>query len=238
MFWGNMTNEEKFIRTEEEQKRCNEIHDTYRAELLKRQLSNTENYDKAIFSLSSSALALSLTAIKFIIPIDTAHYLWTIKLSWFLFLFTIIFSLGSFLISNHGITKQLSIAENLYIKGLVKAQTETNYFANLNSVLNHITGTLFVLAISMTIFFVTVNINGSSKMSNEKKPQVKVNSTAKLVLDSANIPTMMIAPGNEGSVGLSADIPTMQMAPGTAPVQQQAQPSESSSASTNENSGK
>jgi len=75
-------------------------------------------------------------------------------------------------------------------------------------------------------------------MSNEKKPQVKVNSTAKLVLDSANIPTMMIAPGNEGSVGLSADIPTMQMAPGTAPVQQQAQPSESSSASTNENSGK
>ncbi len=234
-----MTSEEKFIRTGEEQKRCDEIHDAYRAELLKRQLSNTENYDKAIFSLSSSALALSLTAIKFIIPIDTAYYLWAIKLSWVLFLFTIILSLGSFLVSNHGITKQLSIAEDLYIKGLVKAQTEKNYFANLNSVLNYITGTMFVLAISMTIFFVTVNINGSSKMSNEKKPQVKVNSTAKLVLDSANIPTMMIAPGNEGSVGLSADIPTMQMAPGTAPVQKQAQPSESrSSASTNENSDK
>lgn len=135
--------------TNEEQKQCNEIHDTYWAELLKCQLSNTENYDKAIFSLSSSGLALSLTAIKFIIPI---------KLSWVSFLFTIILSLISFLISNYGITKQLSIAEDLYIKGLVKAQTETNYFANLNSVLNRITGTMFVLTISMTIFFVTVNI--------------------------------------------------------------------------------
>jgi len=129
--------------TNEEQKQCNEIHDTYWAELLKCQLSNTENYDKAIFSLSSSGLALSLTAIK---------------LSWVSFLFTIILSLISFLISNYGITKQLSIAEDLYIKGLVKAQTETNYFANLNSVLNRITGTMFVLTISMTIFFVTVNI--------------------------------------------------------------------------------
>ncbi|MEI8574822.1 hypothetical protein J0667_23065 [Methylomonas sp. WH-1] len=119
-----MAKAQKFVRTEEEQKRCIEIHDAYRAELLKRQLSNTENYDKAILSLSSAALGLSLTAIKLIIPIDLAGHLWSIKLSWVLFLLTIIFSLVSFLISNYGINRQLSIAENYYINALISAQTE------------------------------------------------------------------------------------------------------------------
>jgi len=59
-----------------------------------------------------------------------------------------------------------------------------------------------------------------------------------LVSDSANISTKIITPGNEGGIRLSADIPTMQMAPGTVSVQKQAQPSKSSSASTNENSSK
>lgn len=155
-----MSNPEVFERTDEENKRCLGIHDVSRAELLKRQLSNSESYDKAILSLSSAALALSLTAIKFVIPLNLATNLWAIQTSWVLFLVTVICSLSAYLIGNGAINKQLSIEEDYYIKGLVKAQTEKNWLSIVNSKLNTFTGIVFVVAISLVIFFVTVNING------------------------------------------------------------------------------
>ncbi|WP_157385745.1 hypothetical protein [Methylosarcina fibrata] len=72
-------------RTEEQQKRANELYDSYRDEVRKRQLSNNENYDKTILSLSSAGLALSLTAIRFVVPLEIASYLDLIKWSWWLF---------------------------------------------------------------------------------------------------------------------------------------------------------
>ena len=47
----------KIIRNDEEQKRADEIHDKFRDDLLKRQLSNTENYDKTRIQLRSATLA-------------------------------------------------------------------------------------------------------------------------------------------------------------------------------------
>ena len=130
-----MSSNDKFIRTEIEQKRCNEIHDKFREELLKRQLSNNEGYDKAILSLSSAGLALSLTAIRFIVPLESAEYLWAIKLSWGLFLVTIIFSLAAYLVGNQAISKQLEIAERYYVDSFVSAQTEKNKYQKLNALL-------------------------------------------------------------------------------------------------------
>jgi len=209
---------DKFERTEKDQKRCEEIHDKFRDDLLKRQLSNSESYDKAILSLSSSALALSLTAIKFVVPLDGANYLCLLKISWGLFLLTVLLSLSAFLISNHAISRQLIIAEKYYIKALVSAQTETNVFTRINSTLNHLTGFVFILAISMVIFFVTINIHGDINMSK------KESKTSVFHTDSATIPTMQVAPGTEGHTTLSADIPTMQMAPGTTTAQREALP--------------
>jgi len=209
----------KFERTKDDQKRCEELHDKFRDDLLKRQLSNSESYDKAILSLSSSALALSLTAIKFVVPLDGANYLWILKISWGLFLLTVILSLSAFLISNHAISKQLIIAEKYYIKALFSSQTEKNVFTRINSILNHLTGIVFILAISMVIFFVTININGDINMSK------KESKTSVFLTDSALIPTMQVAPGTEGRTTLSADIPTMQMAPSTTTTaQREAQP--------------
>ena len=94
-------------KTKEDKKRREELYDKFRDDLLKRQLSNSEHYDKAILSLSSSALALSLTAIKFVVPLDRANFLWVLKISWGLFLLTIILSLSAFLMSNHAISKKI-----------------------------------------------------------------------------------------------------------------------------------
>lgn len=233
-----MSQAAKFQRNKDEQKRCVEIHDKFRDDLLKRQLSNSEGYDKAILSLSSAGLALSLTAIKFIIPLDTAHYLWAIKTSWWLFFGTIICSLLAYLIGNKAIGKQLKIAEKYYLEGLVSAQTEKNIYTIINSFLNNITGIIFAVAISLVIYFVTANLNGDQHVKDKNLTNTNISKTVTF-RDSAPIPNMQIAPGGESRAKLSAELPSMQMAPGTvAPVSKSASPTESSDSSTKENESK
>ncbi|WP_206483870.1 hypothetical protein [Thalassotalea sp. G2M2-11] len=233
-----MSQAAKFQRNKDEQSRCVEIHDKFRDDLLKRQLSNSEGYDKAILSLSSAGLALSLTAIKFIIPLDTAHYLWAIKTSWWLFFTTIICSLLAYLIGNIAIGKQLKIAEKYYLEGLVSAQTEKNIYTTINSFLNNITGIIFAVAISLVIYFVTANLNGDQHVKDKNLTNTNISKTVTF-RDSAPIPNMQIAPGGESRAKLSADLPSMQMAPGTvAPVSESAAPTESSGSSTKENESK
>ncbi|MFT6138579.1 MAG: hypothetical protein ACJAUJ_001674 [Salibacteraceae bacterium] len=233
-----MSQSEKLQRNEAEQKRCDEIHDKFRDDLLKRQLSNSEGYDKAILSLSSAGLALSLTAIKFIIPLDVAQSLWAIKASWWLFFVTIICALFAYLIGNKAISKQLVIAEKYYIKGLVSAQTEKNKYTAINSFLNNITGVTFVLAISLVIYFVTTNLHGDKQVKDKNLTNLNISKSVTLN-DSAFIPNMQIAPGGESRANLSADLPSMQMAPGTvAPVNKSAAPAEGGGSSTKEDESK
>lgn len=204
---------EKFVRTKDEQKRCVEIHDKFREDLLKRQLSNNEGYDKAILSLSSAALALSLTAIKFVIPLDNAEHLMLLKVSWSFFLITIICSLVAYLISNHAISKQLVIANDYYIEGLISAQSQKNIYTTINKYINHMTGVVFVVALSLVITFITLNLNGEGNMSDKENNVTK--SKRVYLKDSAEIPTMQLAPGKASNSTASADIPKMELAPGT-----------------------
>lgn len=181
---------EKFVRTKDEQKRCVEIHDKFREDLLKRQLSNNEGYDKAILSLSSAALALSLTAIKFVIPLDNAEHLILLKVSWLFFLITIICSLIAYLISNHAISKQLVIANDYYIEGLISAQSQKNIYTTINKYINNMTGVVFVIALSLVITFITLNLNGEDNMSDKEK---NVTKSKKVYLkDSAEIPAIQL----------------------------------------------
>ncbi|EEX92074.1 hypothetical protein VIOR3934_02697 [Vibrio orientalis CIP 102891 = ATCC 33934] len=208
-----MEQNKRYQRTEDEQKRCIEIHDKFREELLKRQLSNSEGYDKAILSLSSAGLALSLTAIRFIVPLETATYLWAIKLSWVLFLFTVISTLIAYLVGNQAISKELTKAERYYVQGVVDAHLESNLYQKANHILNRATGVFFAVAISLVVFFVIINIQGETNMSDKKQTSKRV-----FVTDSADIPSMQLAPESKEVPIYSADIPKMEMAPGTAPT--------------------
>ncbi len=111
----------KIVRTEEQENRATEMFDSFRDELLKRDLSNTENYDRSILTLSAAALGLSLTAIRFVVPLETANYLWLVILGWILLLGSIISSLGAFLVSNKAIAVQINHAEEYYIKCIAEA---------------------------------------------------------------------------------------------------------------------
>lgn len=110
-----MSDEDLITRTDEEQRRSVEMFDSFRDELYKRQLSNNEAYDKAILSLSSAGLAISLSFIKFIVPLDKAVYLGVLKTAWVLFLVSVVSTLVSYIVGNKGITRQLEYAEKYYI---------------------------------------------------------------------------------------------------------------------------
>ncbi|MCC4819889.1 hypothetical protein LMH81_25525 [Vibrio lentus] len=197
---------ERFTRTEEEQKESKEIYDKFREELSKRQLFNNEGYDKAVLSLSASGLALSLTAIRFITPLEKSSYLLLIQASWFLFLITVISSIIAYQISNKAISKQLEIAERYYIQALVSAEAESNPYLKFNSYLNITTGIFFCFAITFVVLFVTLNIENQT-MSNKKTIHNAI------VTDSADMLRMQTAPSGKLATA-SADIPSMQMAPG------------------------
>lgn len=53
-----------------------------RADLFKRQLSNAENYDKAILSLSTAFLGLSFAFMKDHVPAHQAEWLYLLYGSW------------------------------------------------------------------------------------------------------------------------------------------------------------
>ena len=54
-------------------------------ELSKRDLSNVENLDKAILSLSSAGLGLSLVFIRNVVKLAEADHVWVLHVSWLMF---------------------------------------------------------------------------------------------------------------------------------------------------------
>lgn len=69
-------------------------------ELSKRDLSNVENLDKAILSLSSAGLGLSLVFIRNVVKLAEASHVWFLHVSWFMFVLAIISTLSSYLLVN------------------------------------------------------------------------------------------------------------------------------------------
>ena len=103
-----------------------------KTELFKRQFSNAENFDKAILTLASGALALSLGFLKDFVSLNTANLVWSLYSSWFLFVSCIIITVASYLISQIGIEKQLKLAKRYYLDSDDTALEEKKQIINFN----------------------------------------------------------------------------------------------------------
>ena len=207
-------------RTPEDQKIADGLFDAFRDDLLKRDLSNSEGYDKAILALSSASLGFSLTAIKFIVPIDTATHIWLLILCWSLLVLSVIFSLAAYLISNKAIHIQLNNARDYYKKGVEDAFTRKNTYISINTFLNRATGLLLAIAISIIVVFISINLtSGESEMSKDK-------SSGTYIEKSANIPNMEQVSTPADKATNSANVPTMEQAPNTGTTSQGESPSE------------
>ena len=188
-----------------------------RADLLKRQLSNSENYDKAVISLSTAFLGFSLAFLKDLVPIQRAEWLWLLYGSWLALAGAVLATIVSFWVSQRGIDVQLKKAEDYYLRDDQAALTKSG-IAKATEWVNVASGVLFILGLSLTTAFVILNFERSLKMSNEKKTdQVPLR-------EAAEIPKMQEVPLKKG-----APIPNVQPSPQS--QQPQGQPAQNTPAS-------
>ena len=183
------------------------LHDSLKAELLKRQLSNSVEFDKAILTNSSAGLVLSLAFLKDFISIAKADHAWTLYASWAMFLFAVISTLASFATSQLGISKQLEINERYYIKLEESAADERNKIADLTNFLGYASGLLFISALILSAAFVSINIGNNTTMANDRSRNT----------EGAQVPILQRVPQEPFTRG--APIPGVQRVPQSQPAQ-------------------
>ncbi len=149
------------------------VHAELRTELFKRQLSNSENFDKAILTYSSAGLALSLGFLKDFIPITQACAAWLLFLSWVCFSSAVVITLLSFISSQQGIKRQLDINDRYYLKMDESALSEKNDFARYTDWLAYTAGFTFVVAIVCSTIFVSINLERIAIMVDKKQVSLK-----------------------------------------------------------------
>jgi hypothetical protein len=165
-----MTDEASDDTGDEDRQRLR-LYETARSVILDRQRSNSEGYDKAILTLASGALGLSLSFIKDLLPASRPPA-WSclLYLSWWLLTAAILTTVCSFLLSNAALNKALEQAWGYYLKRNEAAFARTR-LAHAVDYSNYLAGALFVFGIVLTVIFVSVNFHEAMSM---KKPTERI----------------------------------------------------------------
>jgi hypothetical protein len=179
-----------------------------RADLLKRQLSNAENYDKAILSLSTAFLGFSLAFVKDIVPIRQADWLGLLYGSWLVLALSVICTIVSFWVSQRAIEVQLGKSEDYYLRDDESALQKTR-ITTVTDWVNYASGALFILGLGLTTIFVGLNFQRSIKLPDEQKGQQVT------LKEGAPIPKIQEVPLDKG-----APIPRLQPVPQSQPESQ------------------
>lgn len=182
-------------RTEEQRAQATAIFATYKAEVDKRELSNTDNYDKNILTLSSAGLAISLTVFKDIAPQGQTAHIWLLYSAWVLFGCAILTTIFSFLISNAALRTELEIAHKYYIEEDESVFGKVSLISKVLSWVNRFSGVFFVLAIISVITFGVINFDRRAEVS--KSDMVK--KTQQINNDGLPPPVMQRIPIDKGA---------------------------------------
>ena len=138
------------------------LYSETRQDLLTRQLSNSQNYDRAILSLSTAGLGFSLAFIQNLIPLTLSKHIWLLYYSWVFFIIAIVLTLLSFLFSQKAIDKQLFFAEKYYLEEEDEYAEKRNWLSDINNWIFYSSWLIFVLAISLTVIYVKINLLGGT----------------------------------------------------------------------------
>ena len=141
---------------EDEERRA--LHGKAREHLLKCQLSNSENYDRAILTLSTASLGLSVTFIKNMVEIDQAACLWLLETSWVLFGIAIVTTVLSFQLSQRSIDFEFNRLNKYYLEKDDKAFGIPNVNGDRTKQAGYVSGITFVIALFTLMLFICLNI--------------------------------------------------------------------------------
>ena len=136
-----------------------EILDKEWDELLKRNLSNTENLAKYTFSLSSAGLGVSLVVVKDLKFLESGSFKWILIASWAAFFVTILFALISYLTSLHGIDKDFDRIEKEYEEGIEeKVEGKKKKPGRTTKILRYVFVISCIIGVFCTPLFILLNI--------------------------------------------------------------------------------
>lgn len=134
------------------------LHGEYRKDLLARQLSNSENFDRSILSLSSGILAVSVAFVRGSTAPQALQHTALLSTSWVAFAVAIVFTLASFVTSQKAIEKHLEFAAQYYLQNQDDALGRNSGFRTATSWLGGLAGISFVVGIGFTIAFAILNL--------------------------------------------------------------------------------
>ena len=134
------------------------VYDMYlqeRKDLIAAEQSMYKRFDKAILTLSASALGISITFINQIAPNPKVNTWGWILAAWLLFSLSIFSTLISFLVSQKACRRQIEICEKVLLKG---ESDQQNKLADITLWLNYAAIVLFILGIFTLIVFCLINL--------------------------------------------------------------------------------
>lgn len=199
-------------RTQEQRDFAKRRYDQMRDDLDRRDLSNTEAYDRAIFAVSSTFLALSVAGFKTLVEPAEAECLWMMYTSWMLLALIIPLSLFAFLVGNKALAIRRQAARRYYIDEEDEALEEPNIYERVNSIMNLAAGIGLSLAVLISVIFIILNVREQAAIVTQDK------STPSGINDirSANVPAMDKVPTRPNPGG-SANVPTLESVPAPKP---------------------
>ena len=151
-----MMNEER-QNPDDDQEEFFELYVKEEEELSKRELSNVENLDKAILSLSSAGLGLSLVFIRNVVKLAEASHVWVLHFSWLMFVLAITSTLLSYLFGQHALNKQRDFNERFYLKGDEEAGDQTSRASRITPILSYVSVFTYIAAVLFTAIFIKGN---------------------------------------------------------------------------------
>lgn len=145
-----------------------EGYKAYIDDINKREISNSETYDKSLLTLSSAFLGLSLTFTKDVVPLSNANYMALLLVSWGLFALTIILTISSFIFGQHIIERLKDGAKEYFIERKSEVNELSITLSKRQKKLNALCGVVFIVAIVFLTLFITLNVAGGGKMDNKQ----------------------------------------------------------------------
>ena len=127
-------------------------------ELSKRDLSNVENLDKAILSLSSAGLGLSLVFIKNVVELSKANHVWVLYGSWLMFVLAITSTLLSYLFGQRALHRQREFNEKYFLEGDEDAGQQKSFASRVTLFLSYVSVFTYIAAVSGTALFIKLNL--------------------------------------------------------------------------------
>jgi magnesium-transporting ATPase (P-type) len=178
--------------------------------LVEMEQKSADQHDKAILTIASGGLALSITFLKDIAPNPLSETWKYLGVSWACFVLGILAVLLSFLTSQSACRKQRDFLDKLYQDGSASVADKKNWWSSWTHWLNWVSYALVFFAVVFFTFFSWLNLGKGGHETMTDKPQnqqVQVR-TEPIEVKLGNVPpklpvspTMERKPGPTGNDG-------------------------------------